>query len=197
MRRTLWTIGHSTHPLESFVALLKASGVETVADIRAFPGSRRHPHFSRESLAAELPELGMRYLWLGRELGGRRRARPGPGSNDAILSPSFRAYADHMASPLFAEGVARLLAEAERAPTAYFCAEVLWWRCHRSFLSDYLTLARGWTVLHIIDEKPPKPHKPKAEARLEDGNVIYPAAELGLPGISEYAASIPIRPGTD
>lgn len=179
----LWTIGHSTRALDEFVALLKASGISTVVDIRAFPGSRRHPHFAREALALSLPELGLRYEWLGQELGGRRRKLEEPSPNGALRNDSFRNYADYMGTPEFARGIDRLLALADEAPTAYFCAELLWWRCHRSLVSDYLVAVRRREVLHILDASPPKPHKPKAEARLVKGRLLYPPAEPGLPGL--------------
>jgi uncharacterized protein (DUF488 family) len=179
----VWTIGHSTRTLDEFAALLHGQGITIVVDIRAFPGSRRHPHFAREALAKSLPKLGFRYEWLGRELGGRRRTLAEPSPNGALRNDSFRNYADYMGTPEFAAGIDRLLALADEAPTAYFCAELLWWRCHRALVSDYLAAVRGRTVLHILGSEAPKPHTPKAEARVVAGRLLYPPAEPGLPGL--------------
>lgn len=177
----IWTIGHSTRPAEEFLALLKAHGIARVVDVRAFPGSRRHPQFSRERFAAWLEEAGVGYEWLGEELGGRRRAGEGPSPNTALRNASFRNYADYMLTPEFAAGVDRLLAGARKAPTAFLCAEALWWRCHRSLIADYLVAVRGWEVRDILDEKPAKPHAPKAEARREGDVLVYGEPELFSP----------------
>lgn len=180
--RRIWTAGHSTHTLEAFVALLKHHGIQAVADIRAFPGSRRHPHFARESLVESMPAHGIEYHWLGKQLGGRRRKSAGESPNTGLRNESFRNYADYMGTADFAHGVAELLVLAARKPTAYFCAELLWWRCHRSLLSDYLVAARRWEVLHVMDLAEPKPHKIKPEAHLEsDGMLVYAEPDLFSP----------------
>ena len=175
-RKTIWTIGHSTRLLDEFAGLAKLHGIETLVDVRAFPGSRRCPWFGRESLGKSLPERGLAYEWLGEELGGRRRRSDGPSPNGALRNDSFRNYADYMLTPGFSAGVDRLLARASAAPTAFFCAELLWWRCHRSLIADYLTAARGWEVRHVLDGKASKPHAVKPEARLRGGRLLYPAA---------------------
>ncbi len=163
------------------MALLRHHGVEGVVDVRAFPGSRRYPHFARERLAQSLPETGIRYDWLGLELGGRRRPSAGPSPNLALRNESFRNYADFMSSPLFSRGVDALLALAARRPTAFFCAELLWWRCHRSLIADYLVAVRRCEVFDIIDLAPPKPHKPKPEAHVEEGRLVYAEPDLFSP----------------
>lgn len=173
MSRTVWTIGHSTRTLEGFVGLLKAHGIARLADVRAFPGSRRHPHFARESLARSLPEAGVEYVWLGAELGGRRPAPGRPSRNVGLRSASFRNFADYMETPAFARGADRLLALAAGAPTAFACAEALWWRCHRSLIADYLTAVRGWEVRHILGAGEAEPHRPMAEARREGEVLVY------------------------
>ena len=178
MGGTIWTIGHSTHTLDAFTALLRHHGIEGVVDVRAFPGSRRHPHFARERLAESLPAQGLRYDWLGQELGGRRRPTDRPSPNTALRNESFRNYADFMATPLFSRGVDELLRLASQRRTAFFCAELLWWRCHRSLIADYLTAVRGWTVLHILDLAEPKAHKPKSEARVEGSALVYAEPDL-------------------
>ena len=170
MPARLWTIGHSSQPVERFVTLLERHGIEALADVRRFPGSRRWPQFGGGALAQRLAEQGIEYSWFG-ELGGRRR--PSPDShNDAWRNAAFRGYADHLASEEFATGLARLLTLVERKHTALMCAEVLWWRCHRALIADVLQL-RGLQVLHILDGKPPIAHPYTAPARLYEGRLSY------------------------
>jgi uncharacterized protein (DUF488 family) len=171
---TVWTIGHSTHTLDELLALLAAYRIEAVADVRRFPGSRRHPQFAREALAQSLPAHGLEYEWLP-PLGGRRRPRP-DSPNTGWRNASFRGYADHLASPEFAQGLAQLLALAERKRTTLMCAEALWWRCHRSLIADVLR-CRGIEVIHILDAAHSTVHPYTAPARIVDGQLSYPAAE--------------------
>jgi uncharacterized protein (DUF488 family) len=170
----IFTIGHSDHPLGSFVWLLRKHRIETLVDIRRFPGSKRHPQFSRESLSAALQDQGIEYLWL-EALGGRRqRQKDGPPSpNEGLRHPSFRNYADYMLTDQFRQGVAKLLEMAEVRRTALMCAEALFWRCHRRLLSDCLT-ANGVAVEHIFPNGEVKPHTMTAEAKAENGIVTYP-----------------------
>jgi uncharacterized protein (DUF488 family) len=170
----IWTIGHSTHPLDELLALLRAHRIELLADVRSYPGSRRMPWFSRESLAAE---LGEGYVHL-RELGGRRRAqRDSP--NGGWESEGFRGYADHMASAEFTEALARLEGLAHQRRTAVMCAEAPWWRCHRRLLADAL-LVRGWRVLHIGPDGRLVPHELTPFAAVEEGRITYPPPQLRL-----------------
>jgi uncharacterized protein (DUF488 family) len=169
---TVWTIGHSTRSLEEFLSVLAAHRIEAIADVRRFPGSRRHPHFSREALEASLPAASVEYLWLP-QLGGRRRPRP-DSPNDGWRNEAFRGYADHLASAEFADGFGQLLALASRRRSAMMCSELLWWRCHRSLLSDVLK-ARGIEVLHIVDEGEAKEHPWTGPARIVDGQLDYSA----------------------
>src|ERR1700694_692178 len=104
---TLWTIGHSTRRLEEFLGLLQTYGIEAVADVRRFPGSRRYPHFAHDALSESLPVRGIEYRWLP-QLGGRRKARA-DSPNSAWRNAAFRGYADHLASAEFAEGLQELL----------------------------------------------------------------------------------------
>jgi uncharacterized protein (DUF488 family) len=170
---TVFTIGHSTRGLAEFSRVLQAHDIRLLEDIRAFPMSRRHPHFNREHLELWLPEIGCGYIW-EKELGGRRgKQMPQDESpNIALRSPSFRNYADYMLSEKFQSAVARLVERAQKASTAIMCAEQLYFRCHRMLVSDYL-LAGGHTVLHILDEKPPKIHTLTKEARVVDGRLVY------------------------
>lgn len=175
----IFTIGHSTRPLEEFVGLLKREGVTHLADVRAFPFSRRYPHFNGEALAPELSASGISYTHYP-ELGGRRRARP-DSRNTAWRNASFRGYADYMETPRFAAAVDALVEEAGQRPTAIMCAEAVPWRCHRTMISDALT-ARGIEVIHILDAGG-KPHVLTGFGRVENGVVRYDAdAELDLFG---------------
>lgn len=166
---SIYTIGHSTRVLEEFVALLQANGVRRLADIRRYPGSRRYPHFSGESLAISLPASGIDYHHF-EDLGGRRN--PVANSpNGAWNNDQFRGYADHMGSPAFQAAVDRL--RASDLPTAVMCAEAVPWRCHRNLLADEL-VRRGVTVLHIVGPATPQPHALSKMARIVAGRVIYP-----------------------
>jgi len=178
----LWTIGHSTLPVERLVALLAEHGVVQVADVRRYPASRRHPQFGREALQASLAEPGIRYEWLP-ELGGRRSPRT-DSHNTAWRNAGFRGYADYMESEPFALGVVRLLELASGRPTAIMCAEHAWQQCHRGLISDYLK-ARGWQVLHIVSRSTTQEHPYTEPARIVDGRLAYGGAppsqgELGL-----------------
>jgi len=168
---TVHTIGHSVHTADAFIALLTAHGVRHLADIRLIPGSRRHPHFSREALPALLEPAGISYQHFA-DLGGRRRPQPNS-ANTAWRVEAFRGYADYMASPAFLEAVERLLAVARTGPTAVMCAEAKWWQCHRRLLADAL-VARGIPVLHILSAAAPKPHELSEFAVIDGGRVTYP-----------------------
>jgi uncharacterized protein (DUF488 family) len=168
---TLFTIGHSTRSLEELISALQAHGIKTLVDIRAFPMSRRLPHFNRESLEHALPEAGIQYIWM-KELGGRRKKSLAESPNIALRNDSFRNYADYMLTPEFERAMARLINLAEQSRTAYMCAERVYFHCHRMLVSDWLVV-HGHEVLHIDDEKPPKPHKLIAEARMQEGKLIY------------------------
>lgn len=172
---TIWTIGHSTRTLEEFLGLLAEYRIEAVADVRRFPGSRRYPYFAHDALAETLPAHAIAYQWLPK-LGGRRRVLP-DSPNTAWRNASFRGYADHMASAEFAEGWTELLSFAGNRRTTLMCAEAVWWRCHRSMLSDLLCV-RGIEVIHIMDGKHTTVHPYTAPARVMDGQLTY-VPELG------------------
>jgi uncharacterized protein (DUF488 family) len=170
---TLWTVGHSTRPIDEFVALLDSHRIEAVADVRRFPGSRRQPQFQADALEQSLAARGIAYRWLP-ALGGRRR--PDPGSpNVGWRQPAFRAYADHVASDEFAGGLFELLVIARGLRTAVMCAEALWWRCHRRLIADVLT-SLGMEVLHIGSRRTPELHRLSEPARLVNGRLTYEAA---------------------
>jgi uncharacterized protein (DUF488 family) len=172
----IWTIGHSTRNIDNFVSLLQENGIKLVADVRMFPGSKRYPQFNRESLAGSLGQSGIRYEHFP-ELGGRRKTRP-DSRNTAWRNASFRGYADHIETKEFRNGVARLLDLANTTgPTAIMCAEAVWWRCHRSLISDYLK-ARGVEVIHILDAGKAEPHPYTSAARIVNGELTYSADSL-------------------
>jgi uncharacterized protein (DUF488 family) len=136
------------------------------------PGSKRYPQFNKEALADSLGKSGIRYEHFP-ELGGRRKARP-DSSNTAWRNASFRGYADYMETGDFHKGVKRLLDLADTNPTAIMCAEAVWWRCHRSLISDYLK-ARGIEVMHILDANKIEPHPYTSAARIVNGKLSYAA----------------------
>jgi uncharacterized protein (DUF488 family) len=173
---TLYTIGHSTRTLDELIAVLKAHSIETLVDIRAFPMSRRLPHFNRESLDAALAKAGIRYVWM-KSLGGYRKTIRKDSPNTGLRNGSFRNYADYMLTPEFRAAAAELVKLAEPSRTAYMCAERAWFQCHRMLVSDWLT-AHGHAVLHIENERPPKPHRLTPEAHLANGQVLYTADTL-------------------
>lgn len=145
--KTIWTIGHSTHPFDEFVAMLNSFQIEVIADIRNFPGSRKFPHFNKESLELSLPQNNIGYVHL-KELGGRRKANK-DSANTSWRHPAFRGYADYMETDEFKEGINELERIALKHRTAYMCSEAVWWRCHRSMVSDYLKV-HDWKVMHIM-----------------------------------------------
>lgn len=173
---TVFTIGHSTRGFGELLEVLRAAGVEGIADVRRFPASRRHPQFNRGTLERELPGVGIAYAWFGETLGGRMPARlPAEQSpNAAWQVAAFRHYADAMTTPSFREGLAALERFAAVQPTAVMCAERLWWSCHRRLLADAL-LVRGWTVEHLLDAGHRQTHELTEFARVRDGVLTYPA----------------------
>lgn len=174
----IYTIGHSTRPIDDFLAALNAHGVRVVADVRLHPGSKRYPQFNREALEQSLGAVGLRYEHFP-ALGGRRKPRP-DSPNTNWRNAAFRGYADHMETPEFAQAIARFLQLAqESGPAALMCAEAVWWRCHRGLIADYLK-ARGHEVLHIADAKKAGPHPYTGAARIVDGQLSYHGAETLL-----------------
>ena len=179
----IYTIGHSTRTIDDFLAILVAHGIRGVADVRRFPGSRRHPHFAGAALAATLREAELTYDWLP-ALGGRRTPRP-DSPHTAWRLDAFRGYADHMDTDEFRTGLTALLALAAARPTAVLCAEAVPWRCHRQLVADAL-VARDHTVVHLIDAHAIRRHALSRIARVEGERVIYDAGQPPLlpPGAS-------------
>jgi uncharacterized protein (DUF488 family) len=177
MRPTIFTIGHSTHPIERFVELLWRHRVGCVADVRIQPGSRRLPQFGRDALDEALAAEAIRYEHIA-ELGGRREPDPDT-PNTGWQTPAFRGYADHMRTEEFAQGLERLADVGRRHSTAVMCAEALWWRCHRRLLSDAL-LVRGWHVVHIGADGRLTEHRLTPFAVADGLHLSYPPAQQSL-----------------
>lgn len=168
--KIIYTIGHSTHTLQDFIAMLKSFQIELVADIRSYPGSRKFPHFNKETLPASLAENNIEYIHL-RELGGRRKVKP-DSCNMGWRVAAFRGYADYMETDNFKTAIKELEKIASGKRVAYMCAEAVWWRCHRSLVSDYFK-NEGWTVLHIMGVGKSTEHPYTSPAKIKDGKLDY------------------------
>ena len=169
------TIGHSTLAIEAFLRALKDNGVETLVDVRRFPGSRRHPQFSQAALFASLEGVGIRPVW--REALGGRRAPAKDSVNTAWRNASFRGYADYMQTEAFRREIDWLVGLPEIGQVVVMCAEAVPWRCHRSLIADAV-LARGVDVDDIFVKADGasvrKPHAMTDFAQLREGRVLYP-----------------------
>jgi uncharacterized protein (DUF488 family) len=169
----LYTVGHGNRSLDELAGILAADHVARVADVRRFPGSRRHPHFSRAVLEAELPARGIAYEWWGEVLGGRR-----PGADHsrhpAWRDPAFAGYADHMDSVEFRQALTELLDSTASGPlVAVMCAETLWWRCHRRLIAD-ASVVRDTPVIHLLGAGRRQDHPLNPWLRVgEDGWPVY------------------------
>jgi uncharacterized protein (DUF488 family) len=170
MTLTVWTVGHSTRSLAEFLAILAPYGIEAVADVRRFPGSRRQPRYDKPVLAAALHTAGIAYVSIP-ALGGRRQP-VSKAPRSAWRHPAFQGYADHLGSAEFAAGLFELLMLAWGLRTAVMCAESLWWRCHRRIIADVL-VSLGTRVVHIRDAKTAQAHQLTAPARLVRGVLTY------------------------
>ncbi|MBI4544718.1 MAG: DUF488 domain-containing protein [Gemmatimonadetes bacterium] len=169
----VYTIGHSTRSANELLALLQQEDVRHLVDVRRYPASRRHPHFTRDALAATLKSAGIGYTHEP-DLGGRRSPRA-DSPNTAWRSAGFRGYADHMDSDLFRAALERVIRRAEQERLAILCAEAVPWRCHRQLIADAL-VARAVPVVHILGPGHTQPHSLHAQARPTlDGRLIYPA----------------------
>jgi uncharacterized protein (DUF488 family) len=172
----IYTIGHSTRTLNELIEALQAHNIRTLVDIRAFPASRRLPHFNRESLEVTLPEAGIVYVWK-KEMGGRRRKILAQSPNTGLRNESFRNYGDYMLTPEFQQAAEEVRQLATSGNTVIMCAERVYFHCHRMLVSDYY-LAHGNEVLHIDATGPTRPHKLTREAHLVDGQLVYNAEQL-------------------
>ncbi|HNP19786.1 MAG TPA: DUF488 domain-containing protein [Fulvivirga sp.] len=168
--KSVYTIGHSTHPLEVLVAMLHSIPIELVVDIRSYPGSRKYPQFNKENLAVSLPKNNIEYIHLG-ELGGRRKVKP-DSKNTSWRHLAFRGYADYMETPEFKSGLLKLEKLASNKTVAFMCSEAVWWRCHRSMVADILKL-HGWTVMHIMGMGKTSEHPYTQPASIVEGELSY------------------------
>jgi uncharacterized protein (DUF488 family) len=170
--RLILTIGHSTRPLDEFIAILKSHDVTLLVDVRTIPRSRHNPQFNLDILPAALAEAGIGYLHL-KGLGGLRHgAKDSP--NTGWRTPGFRGYADYMLTEEFTDQLGRLLEVAVMEQVAVMCAEAVPWRCHRSLIADALTV-RGFPVEHIMGPGRRQPHRLTPFARVEGVRITYPA----------------------
>lgn len=182
-QRTVFTIGHSTHPIDEFIAMLTASGVDFLVDVRAFPRSRTNPQYNSDTLSASLAEAEISYIHI-KALGGRRWHPKGalPSKNTLWKNSSFRNYADYAETAEFHAGLEQLKKLSLDRSCAIMCAEAVWWRCHRRIITDYL-LAATIPVVHIMGLNKTEPATLTKGAKTRpDGSILYPpeTLELGL-----------------
>lgn len=175
------TVGHGARPIETFLATVGEARVDTLVDVRRFPGSRRHPQFGRDALEAAVQGAGRKYVWQGEILGGRRQGHPGS-RHTALRNASFAAYADHMDTPEFRAAVDDLITTAATELQAVMCAETLWWHCHRMLIADALVL-RGATVDHLLEPGVRQPHRLTTGVRPDDAGWPVYDAQAALPGL--------------
>jgi uncharacterized protein (DUF488 family) len=167
---SLITVGHGTAGQGELTGLLREAGVTRLVDVRRYPGSRAHPHVSRDALAEWLPAAGVGYRWEQR-LGGRRHL-PADSPDRWWQVEAFRAYAHHMRTAEFLEAINGLLTDLATAQTAVMCSESLWWRCHRRLIADFTTLARGIMVCHLDHSGRLTEHPVASGARVSVGGVL-------------------------
>jgi uncharacterized protein (DUF488 family) len=167
----LLTVGHGTLAQDELAGLLRGAGVVQLVDIRAYPASRRNPQFARAAMERWLPKHGTAYAWQP-ALGGRRRPNA-RSPNTALSDPSFRAYADYMATRGFADALDELLSQSDATQTVMLCAESVWWRCHRRLVADAAVLLRGRTVRHLFHDGRLADHRPMEVARVVGDHLVY------------------------
>jgi len=171
MSSILWTIGHSTRPVDELLELLRIHGIALLVDVRTVPRSRFNPQFNTEALAKSLAEAGMHYQHSA-QLGGLRKPTK-DSVNAGWRNASFRGYADYMQTEEFRKTLDELIADGRQFHTAIMCAEAVPWRCHRSLIADMLTV-RGWTVRHIVNRNEAQVHSLTTFAVARDGTLTYP-----------------------
>lgn len=168
--KTIWTIGHSTRKFEEFLELLQSQNIQTLVDVRHYPGSRKFPQYNKENLREALQKENIGYIHLV-DLGGRRKPEPNS-KNDAWRNASFQGYADYMETEPFHNALQTLKEIASTQKTVIMCSEAVWWRCHRSMIADALK-TEGWTVLHIISENNVPRHPFTSPAKVINGKLDY------------------------
>jgi|SRR5215831_9355525 len=183
MASTLWTVGHSTRPIDELLALLRAHNIVLLVDVRTVPRSRSNPQFNTEALAKSLAEAGIRYQHSA-QLGGLRKPRKNS-VNTGWRNASFRGYADYMQTEEFREALEGLMAEGRSQGTVIMCAEAVPWRCHRSLIADMLTI-RGWTVQHIMNRHEARVHSLTTFAVERDGILTYSHPQDSTPTVLPF-----------
>jgi uncharacterized protein (DUF488 family) len=168
------TIGHSTHPLDELIAILRGHDVTLVADVRTVPRSRHNPQFNQDTLPDALKDAGLGYVHLPGLGGWRQIQKNSP--NQGWHSPAFQGFADYMLTPDFENHLNVLIELARRERPAVMCAEAVPWRCHRSLIADALVV-RGIAVNHIMGRESIQPHRINPMARVEGTRITYPAAD--------------------
>lgn len=174
----LFTIGHSTHPIETFLGLLATHEIVLLADVRSYPSSRRWPQFNQAELQRALEAVVIGYRWCS-ALGGRRHSRRTASPHRAWEHPAFRSYADYTETPEFETGLAELVTAARQVTTAIMCSEGLWWRCHRRIISDHLT-AHGWEVMHVMPDGKLVAHALPEFASVVGDRIVYDGGQQSL-----------------
>jgi uncharacterized protein (DUF488 family) len=169
--KVLFTIGHGTREKGEFVELITSAGVEQLVDVRTGPGSRKHPHFSKDEMQRWLPEAGIDYRWEKRLGGFRTLEEDSP--DIALRNDSFRAYAGYMRTTDFLAALSELLEQARVIRSAVMCSETVWWRCHRRLIADHGVLLDGFQVQHLMPQGRRTDHKPTSGVRIADGELIY------------------------
>lgn len=183
---TVYTIGHGSRPVAELIGLLENAGVVCVVDVRAYAASRRYPQFCREALENSLALAGIRYVWEGEALGGRRHGMKSS-PHTALKSEGFRDYADHMMTVAYREGLRRVVDLGLKARTAILCAERLPWHCHRNLIADSL-VSHGHHVAHLVGPNQTPTHELSPLARHDGDDLVYDALgqlDLGLTPSSE------------
>lgn len=168
--KSIWTIGHSTRGIEEFIAMLESFDIQLLADVRNFPGSRKFPQFNKDALEGSLHRSGIGYVHF-KALGGRRKPLS-ESENTAWRSAAFRGYADYMQTKEFTTEIESLIEIAITRRTAIMCSEAVWWRCHRSLISDYLKF-HGWKVMHIMQRGSATEHPYTSAATIVNGELSY------------------------
>ena len=171
MSLPLWTLGHSTRPIDECIGLLRAHQISLLVDVRTVPRSRYNPQFNTDTLAQSLRNAGLHYRHLP-ELGGLRKPK-NDSLNDGWRNASFRGYADYMQTEEFQRALEELMAYSTDKKTAIMCAEAVPWRCHRSLITDAL-VSRGWDIRHIMSPENATPHVLTSFAHFENGALTYP-----------------------
>ena len=168
---TIWTIGHSTRPIEDFIEMLGAHAIAELVDVRTIPRSRHNPQFTIEALAQSLQTVQIQYRHMP-ALGGLRTSKK-DSLNTGWRNKSFRGYADYMQTEGFNTALEELMADGRLRRTAIMCAEAVPWRCHRSLIADALVI-HGWDVRHIMTTEKADRHHLTSFAVYENDTLTYP-----------------------